>query len=313
VQFDLKRMALGVVVPVVVAFFAPARSATSSPSDTGDVLPPALIVAKNAQNVKGQRDDLRPNRISVSYTVRAAYPATELLAEVRKRLEGSGWKPLSMDPVNAMRPSSHEVGWRVHVTQHPEQENFNWSGQWSNPAGDVVEYQLYYGSGPPKPGRSDPKPDNDDLRVYAALTTKKLVPVEALPASLILSSGARNVFAWRDQGRLSLTGLRYTVSATRPPSELMATIEKQLVGLGWESVTVRTTPPWVHTDTRTPAPKPAWLFEGSGPYPKWREDWQDKAGNSLIYVLSYDGAAPEPAPGAATDLHVEALLRPKAR
>jgi hypothetical protein len=69
----------------------------------------------------------------------------------------------------------------------------------------------------------------------------------------------------------------------------------------------------VHTDTRTPAPKPAWLFEGSGPYPKWREDWQDKAGNSLIYVLSYDGAAPEPAPGAATDLHVEALLRPKAR
>jgi hypothetical protein len=93
----------------------------------------------------------------------------------------------------------------------------------------------------------------------------------------------------------------------------MATIEKQLVGLGWESVAVRTTPPWVHTDTRTPAPKPAWLFEGSGPYPKWREDWQDKAGNSLIYVLSYDGAAPEPAPGAATDLHVEALLRPKAR
>jgi len=52
----------------------------------------------------------------------------------------------------------------------------------------------------------------------------------------------------------------------------------------------------------------------SGPYFRWRADWQDKAGGSLIYVPSYDGAAPEPAPGAATDeLHVEALLRSKAK
>ncbi len=309
---DVKRIAPGFAVLVAVALLAAAGDATGSPSDKGDVLPPALVVVKDAQNVKGHRDELRPNRTDVSYMVRAAYPATELLAEVRKRLEGSGWKPMSMDPVNAMRPSSHEVGWRVHVTQHPEQENFNWSGQWSNPAGDVVEYQLYYGSGPPKPGRPEPKPDNEDLQVFAALTTKKLVPLDALPASLILPSGARNVYAWRDQGRLALTGLRYTVSAPRPPSDLMATIEKRLAGLGWESVAV-STPPWLHPDPRTPTPKPGWEFQKSGPYPRWRADWQDKSGGSLIYALSYDGAAPEPAPGAADEIHVEAILRHKTK
>jgi hypothetical protein len=57
-------------------------------------LPPALIVLKNARDVKRSSGPFDPDGLSVSYNVSVAYPAPGVVEEIRMTLESAGWKPL---------------------------------------------------------------------------------------------------------------------------------------------------------------------------------------------------------------------------
>ncbi len=287
------RLVCGTAARVVVVLLVSACGAKGGSSKVRDVLPNGIVVVKDARNVESGRPKWSPSHLLVKYLVRAPYPATGVLADIRARLQAGGWKPMAMDWVDPRRPSSHKVGWRSHGV--PNKQVFNWTGQWSNPAGDVVQYRLYCES---SPARSDPersKPDNDDLRVDALLRPNRLVPPEALPPSLIVLDGARNVSAWRDRSRFRALeyeiGVRYIVTATYPPSAVMSKLTERLSTQGWVSAREEFAPP-----TRSPG----WNFQSqtrrlaTEQLFAWEADWRNQAGDRLEYELSYYSGLPPP-------------------
>jgi hypothetical protein len=304
----------GTAVRVVTALLAAVGCAKSG----RDVLPSAIVVVKDARNLFSGRSDDNPSRLSVSYTAPVPYPATGFLAEVRQRLEASDWKPLAEAWYDPRRPSSREVGWRSHVLRPPGQsgEFFNWDAQWSNPAGDVIVYMLQYQSGLPRSGEEGLKPDNDNLRVNAFLMPNRLVPVQTLPSSLILLDGARDVRAWRDRSRWRgleyEMNLRYTVAVRYPPSEVISNLSERLGQQGWV--------PWLRPIAPPPF-KPGWNFRAfierlpTQQLFRWEADWQNQAGDSLRYDLSYDSALSAPGVEASKpdndDLHIKATMLSK--
>jgi hypothetical protein len=243
--------------------------------------------------------------------VRAPYPATGVLAEIRARLEAGGWKAMAMDWVDPRRPSSQKVGWRSHGV--PNKQVFNWTGQWSNPAGDVVEYRLYYESSPARSDLERSKPDNDDLHVEALLRSDRLVPPAALPPSLIVLDGARDVTAWRDRRRFQALeyriGVRYVVTATYPPSAVMSNLTERLSTQGWVPA---------REGFSRPTRSPGWNFQSQAnrlaaeQLFAWGAGWQNQAGDRLHYELSYYSGLPPSGAEASTpdnnDLYVEATL-----
>src|SRR5262245_25783641 len=241
-----------------------AEKAQSGAPDTRAELPAAFVVVKDARDVSLPKDPIDSNSLSVSYKVKAVYPASDVITEIRTRLEASGWKPLPREGVSRMMPSSLKVGWRSHVLDRPVHESFVWSAQWGNSAGDAVSYTLMYSSGQPPVGRESPKPDNDDLSVHASLNRNKLVRTVDLPSSLIVLDGARDVMAERqaafDQivfgGSGQVVASRdpakaaektiviYTVTAPRPPAQVMSTLDERLGKQGWTSEAEKPPPGW---------------------------------------------------------------------
>lgn len=299
-----------------------AAPAFSDSSNSRDV-PPPFVVVKGAQNVVSRPDVIQPDRISVSYDVRAAYPAAGVVAEIRTRLEGSGWKPLPRQWANPMKLSSLRVGWSSHAiwSPRPEGESFGWNAQWRNPAGDLIVYTLMYKSGPPKADRKSPKPDNDNLRVLGLLIPMRFVSLKVLPASLIVLHGAREVSAWRDQfpAGHDTTKVAYILAAPRPPSELMSTLDARLGELGWVSAAEERPPLWP-AQSPTFARQPGWTSRPSrkfGGSLEWRANWRNQAGDTIMYTLTYDSALPPPSTETSqadsVDFYVEGALVSKRR
>jgi len=318
------RLAWGMAVRVVVALLVAAGCAKGGSARAPDVLPRGIVVVKDARNVVSRRPEDSPNKLSVSYTVRAPYPATAVLADIRARLETSGWKPLPMDWIDPTKPSSHKIGWRSHVNEYPlpKKQYFNWSAQWSNPEGDVVVYFLRYEGSPPGSDREGSRPDNDDLRVQALLMPRRLVPVKALPASLILLDGARDVSTWRDQSLWRFLeyemGVKYTVTATYPPSEVMSNLTERLEKQGWAPFEDR--PPWLPAHPSTLSRTPGWKAEtrrlATEQLFQWVAHWRNRMSEQVAYVLSYNSSLPLPGVEASkpdnNDLHIEATFLSKA-
>jgi TonB family protein len=301
---------------LVLAALVAGAGCSKERSSNRDVLPPSFVVPEGARKLVASRHDWNPDGLSASYVVRVAYPAERLVAQIREKLECCGWKPVPADEIDARRPSSLRFEWRSHVLRDPGQkgEFFNWSGEWSNDAGDVVNYWLQYQSGVPAAGREGTKPDNEDLRVSVSLTPQKLVPVETLPASLIVLDGARDVRAWRDRTKLRLlehgTSVRYLMKAAYPPSGVMASLSERLGKQGWTSQ-ARRVPNlpsasyeigW-NADKRRLAHEQQFL---------WESRWENAAGDHLKYVLTQSGPLPPPGkePSAPDDdrLVIEATL-----
>lgn len=321
------------LVPLAQTAPQPTPDSLKTPPD----LPPALVVVKDARDVVRPSSGLNPDSLSVSYKVTAPFPASEVLAEIKARLEGDGWKGLPRESVSMMRPSALRAGWRSHVLDRRAGESFVWNAQWSDAGGDVVAYTLMYKSGPPESGREGSKPDNDDLSVHAQLMKGRLVRVEDLPASLIVLDGARDVTASRERafdqivfdGSGNVRGSRdqekaafktkviYTLAAPRPPSEVMSTLDGRLGKQGWVS-DVEKRPAWISGEDWARSHKPGWNSGKAGGYGgslEWRSNWRSPSGDTLVYVLYYDAALPPPAADASKpdsiDFLVEATLRPR--
>src|SRR5262249_34019711 len=164
-------------------------------------LPPALVVVEGARDVVGDvpKEELDP--ATVSYEVKAPYPASAVLAEIQGKLESAFWKPLPRESLSTIHPSSLRAGWRTHVNalhgSDDRTQSFAWKAQWRNSAGDVVAYTLMYLSKTVSPEGQPAKPDSDTLHVNASLSRGRLLPLESLPQALIVLDGAKDISAWR--------------------------------------------------------------------------------------------------------------------
>ena len=116
-------------------------SCSPSTQQTVAVRPDFLIVLPGAQKVQypGDYDG------SVFYQLDVAHPATEVISEIRARLERAGWKAAPDDLMNPGSENSHVRGWMNYIDgTKGDAQVFLWSAAWLSPRGDRVEYWLKY-------------------------------------------------------------------------------------------------------------------------------------------------------------------------
>jgi hypothetical protein len=82
----------------------------------------------------------------VSYTVKRAYPAKDVIDEIGSRLNKLGWRPLKDDWLNPGSPTSHVRGWSEYFdsTRGPPLHVDTWNAEWENDAGEIVLYSFDY-------------------------------------------------------------------------------------------------------------------------------------------------------------------------
>ena len=295
---------------VAALLLAIAPGGVAAAKEAGD-LASALVVVEGAEKVVRQPAKSELDRASVSYEVHTPYPASAVIAEIRRKLESTGWEPMPRESISAINPSSIGVGWRTHVNGTPPTatRSFVWNAQWRNPAGDVVAFILMYLSKTPGPDGGTPKPDNDTLSVSGTLSEKRLLPLKGLPPALIVLDGAKDVSAWRlmDEQRLG-----YDLSASRPPSAAMAALGERLEKQGWKSE-MEPPPPYWPEGKWEKTHKPGWNFGSSGGYGghlEWRSVWRNAAGATVRYIFTYAGVLPagatEDPEHGVTNYYVEA-------
>jgi len=280
--------------------------------------PPALIVVEGSRNVSEHSFPGDPEKILVKYEIKAPYPATALVEEIRTKLEKSGWKALPRESISAVYPSGLRVGWRNHVNAlpPPATQSFVWNAQWRDADGDVVAYTLLYLSKTLSPEGQPPKPGTDELNVTAMLEKKCLLPLDGLPPSLIVFDGAKDVGAWRLSGEQRLG---YDLTAPRPPSEVMASLDARLTKQGWKTE-AEPAPPYFPADKWAERHKPGWNFGTSGGFGghlEWRATWRNEAGSTVRYMLTYPGVLPagskEDPEHAMTNYYIQAEFNPSGR
>lgn len=112
-----------------------------APGEARRVHPDILIVLPGAEDVSYTKD----YDGSVSYRLAEAHPADATLRDIRSRLEGQGWKPVSDDLMNPGMTNSHDRGWMNYIDGTRDDANvFLWSAGWESTRGDRVEYWLRY-------------------------------------------------------------------------------------------------------------------------------------------------------------------------
>ena len=103
----------------------------------------ALVVCPNASGVHWQKSDATEQ---VTYRIRSEYPAYAVLSCVSTELSRVGWQPLKGDFWNPGMPSSQVRGWTqfTDASLQPQATVDQWTGQWTNAAGDIAWYALRY-------------------------------------------------------------------------------------------------------------------------------------------------------------------------
>jgi hypothetical protein len=103
----------------------------------------ALVVCPNASGVHWLKSDATEQ---VTYRVRDEYPAYAVLSCISTELGHIGWQPMKEDFWNPGMSSSHVQGWAqfADASVQPQATVDQWTGQWTNAAGDIVWYVLRY-------------------------------------------------------------------------------------------------------------------------------------------------------------------------
>jgi ketosteroid isomerase-like protein len=134
---NLRRLRSASVLIVLVV----SGCSRPSPGDSVPLHPDILIVLPGARNVQYQGD----YDGSVSYQLDVAHPATEIISQVRARLEQAGWKAAADDMMNPGEQNSHVRGWANYIDgTKGDARVFIWAAAWDSPRGDRVEYWLKY-------------------------------------------------------------------------------------------------------------------------------------------------------------------------
>ena len=92
----------------------------------------------------------------------------ELIAQIKARTQEASWHALPEDWLNPGIPSSVVRGWTNYLDKSHTPTTFvhQWQAQWSNSAGDILDYSLWYTS-PGSPAYPLPTPAHTSLRVVA--------------------------------------------------------------------------------------------------------------------------------------------------
>ena len=122
----------------VILLFGCSKS-SQSPSEYSD----SLIILDGASNVRYEKLN---GSDQVYYKIHAEYPAKGNIAELNRRLEVKGWKPLKTDWLNPEIPTSHVRGWTDFVdgTTKPNQKVYSWNSDWTNSNEDMLIFVLRY-------------------------------------------------------------------------------------------------------------------------------------------------------------------------
>lgn len=115
------------------------------------------------------------NGTVVRYHVTSCYPPTRELRAIAARIP-SGWSPRRDDALNPGSPTSIVRGWYTAAEQSQGVyfDLHQWSGQWQNARGDLLQYDLVYREplNVPSPLR---RPQNCQLQITASLLPRKTV------------------------------------------------------------------------------------------------------------------------------------------
>ena len=149
------------------------------------VAPPAGIsIPSDASglDVKGQGE-----YFEATYQLRRSFPPDGFLATARTELLAAGFQPLEKDWLNPTIDSSHSRGWTPFVqgSGNLPTRVHQWSAQWADGKGTVVEYFLQYLSRPSSATDFD-GPTTDVLHVNVAR-----IPADQVAALRQATSGAR--------------------------------------------------------------------------------------------------------------------------
>jgi hypothetical protein len=130
-------------------------------------LPAVFVVAPAATAIDSRRYG---QAFGVSYEAPVAYPAAALIAQIQSSAKDAGWHALPEDWLNPGIPSSVVRGWTDYLDKSHTPTTFvhQWQAQWSNSAGDILTYALWYTS-PGSPPYPLPTPNHASLRVAAEL------------------------------------------------------------------------------------------------------------------------------------------------
>ena len=105
-----------------------------------ECLPSSLVIADDARSVSYAQVS------QATYFVDEAYPAEGLLKELRTKLDGQGWKPLSHDPLNPENKDvpTHQWSHFLDGTGAKDVEVDQWMGWFESRLGDRLVLALRY-------------------------------------------------------------------------------------------------------------------------------------------------------------------------
>ena len=89
----------------------------------------------------------------IRFRLSKPYPASDAISELREKIETTGWKPLSAFYYNREISTSLVRGWCLYAdtTTSPPTPVHNWSLQWENSKGDILDYTFTYESSKQNP------------------------------------------------------------------------------------------------------------------------------------------------------------------
>lgn len=121
----------------------PIADSTSS-TEPGEAANEALIVPDGAAQLHSEPGAYGSHH--VAYALTEQYPASNAIRQISSRLEALGWTPLQEDWLNPGLPSSHTSGWTGFLdgTTTPMHHVRQWSAQWQDAPGNIVDYTLSY-------------------------------------------------------------------------------------------------------------------------------------------------------------------------
>ena len=103
----------------------------------------SLIVLSGATNINYAKVN---DTDQVTYNLKAAFPAPEVIDQLLKKTSDMGWTPLKEDFMNPGLPTSIVRGWSDYedASKKPNTKVHSWQTDWQNKNGDVLIFGLKY-------------------------------------------------------------------------------------------------------------------------------------------------------------------------
>ena len=150
-------------------------------------VPACLITLPGASSVSANTQG--DTSVWLGYSVRAVYPAPEVVHLFSDRLSQSGWVP-SRNVFDSAPPQPRplELQWWYYSQDHPSATVKQLTLSWHNSVGDVVSYELTYTS-PNQKIRGVVRHENDLLNIRAGYLPAPLAKAMAAESKRLKPEG----------------------------------------------------------------------------------------------------------------------------